>query len=723
MGEPTPAEERAVASLLPFSILRYLQRALGAPEAERVRIAAGEPKTMEQLVARGAWSPLASTLAIADAATGLTGDVQIGRRGGEELFRLADEVGMADVTRARGSIEAALEATIAGSSRVSVGKVMTIVDRLSDSVLVEGRYSRGTKPETLFCDFSTGYWSLIPSLFGAAGYAVELECQARGDERCLWRVSWVEPRATSADIESAAARSNESFLRYEDLQQMAADLMAAEDVSAVLELVVQRAGHAVLAPRFLLAVCLTEDDALRVHHLGFRDDASARRAADAITAGRQSASTLVVDVASARQRYGSIAALYPKGTEGSDLDQRLMRAYAAHAASALEATAAFEQAQRDRDTAQALLDLSRRLAGVVTVAEVADCLANALPAVAGGCRGTIYLWDEGSRTLRLAACDDAADVNVPPAELLVDEIEGAEELLATGEPVFLDADVLDGDLLELLESTGTRHNASVPIIARGEFLGLVSASFDRRLGEDERRVLIERLSGFADQAATAFDNARLLERTKHQAAHDELTGLPNRPTLESRASLALARARRANGLIALLFVDLDRFKYVNDTLGHRAGDDLIRLVAARLQHELRDVDTLARLGGDEFVVLLEDVADELAASVVAERLVACLDEPFDIAGRELFVSCSIGVAMSHGDVSYDLLLQHADAAMYAAKESGRKTYAVHATRACGDESRHLELATALHGATCSASPTTPDAPGPSARRCGSEHQP
>ena len=698
MGESSGSEGRDISSILPFSILQYVARAVGVADADRIRMAAGETRSMIELADPRAWSSLATTMGIAEGAARLTGDVQIGRRGGEELFRLADESGLTDVYRSKGTIQAALVDVVAVSSRISVGRLMEVVDSSENHILVEGRYTGATTPERLFCDYGAGFWSRVPELFDAAGYAVELECQARGDERCLVQVSWAKPAGTS-DVESAEARAGRMYDRYEALQRTAADLIEAEDAAAVLRLVVERAGHAVLAPRFLLAVELPDHNELLVHHLGFRNDDSARRAARSLLESGPPPSALVVDVASKRTHYGCIAAFYPKGTQGRDLDRRLMSAYAAHAAAALEATVAFGRAQRDRDTAEALLDLSRRLARATTCSDVARLVANTLPALTGGSRGSIYLWDSETGRLLLEACDDATDASLLPPEIVVGDIDGADAMLAAGGPIWMDIDDLEGDMRRLLETTGVAQNVSIPISARGDFLGLVSASFVERIAPAGRRVLIERLLAFGDQAAIAFDNARLLERAHHQAMHDGLTGLPNRLMLEDRATLALAQARRTSADVALLFVDLDRFKNVNDTFGHHAGDHLIAQAATRLRRQLRDGDTLARLGGDEFVALLPDIADDATAPMVAGRLVEALASPFDIAERELFISCSVGIAVSPlGGMDYPTLLQHADAAMYEAKTAGRNTFAVYTADGVPAISTRLELETALHGA-------------------------
>jgi diguanylate cyclase (GGDEF)-like protein/PAS domain S-box-containing protein len=158
---------------------------------------------------------------------------------------------------------------------------------------------------------------------------------------------------------------------------------------------------------------------------------------------------------------------------------------------------------------------------------------------------------------------------------------------------------------------------------------------------------------------------------RHQALHDELTGLPNRALIEDRLRHGIAAARRDDNPVALLLLDLNQFKEVNDTLGHDQGDRLLKLVAARLRGALRAVDTVARLGGDEFAVLLTDDVSPRRTLRAAERVLACFDEPHDIDGMSLHCGASLGVAIypEHGDDA-ETLRKHADIAMYAAKRRG-----------------------------------------------------
>jgi diguanylate cyclase (GGDEF)-like protein/PAS domain S-box-containing protein len=165
------------------------------------------------------------------------------------------------------------------------------------------------------------------------------------------------------------------------------------------------------------------------------------------------------------------------------------------------------------------------------------------------------------------------------------------------------------------------------------------------------------------------------ERMQHMAQHDALTELPNRMLFLDRLKQALARARWHQRLVAVLFVDLDRFKTINDTLGHEVGDRLLQALAERFTASVREGDTVARFGGDEFVMLLDDVASEKDIGVVAQKVLEALAPPFVIDGQSLYVTASIGVSLYPNDgEDSGTLLKNADIAMYRAKELGKNTY-------------------------------------------------
>jgi diguanylate cyclase (GGDEF)-like protein/PAS domain S-box-containing protein len=197
------------------------------------------------------------------------------------------------------------------------------------------------------------------------------------------------------------------------------------------------------------------------------------------------------------------------------------------------------------------------------------------------------------------------------------------------------------------------------------------------------------------------------DRLEHQATHDPLTGLPNRMLLLDRLTMALARARRHHSVVAVLFLDLDHFKVINDSHGHTLGDQLLAAIANRLATALRPDDTVARFGGDEFVVLCEDLNRESQAIMVANRIQRVLGDVFAIGATEIFVGASIGISPFDAtsddqrdieDVTPEVLLREADAAMYRAKERGRGEIAVFDETLRSRSLHRLDTETALRRA-------------------------
>ncbi|OIJ40014.1 bifunctional diguanylate cyclase/phosphodiesterase [Massilia timonae] len=185
----------------------------------------------------------------------------------------------------------------------------------------------------------------------------------------------------------------------------------------------------------------------------------------------------------------------------------------------------------------------------------------------------------------------------------------------------------------------------------------------------------------------------------HLAHHDALTALPNRLLYHDRLRHAMARAERDGEQLAVLFIDLDRFKNVNDTLGHHVGDELLKQAAQSLSRCLREGDTLARLGGDEFIVLLEDVDGVRGATRVADKLMAMFEQPFEVSGHELFVTGSVGISLYPQD-GHDMhiLIRNADVAMYQAKARGRNGYRFYAPAMSGDGALRLRMEALLRRA-------------------------
>ncbi|MEZ5262484.1 MAG: diguanylate cyclase [Acidimicrobiales bacterium] len=258
------------------------------------------------------------------------------------------------------------------------------------------------------------------------------------------------------------------------------------------------------------------------------------------------------------------------------------------------------------------------------------------------------------------------------------EVAGLRHHAGSG-PVVVHRDELAAQpgLVATLHSTGRDRAVILAIV---DASGASATGHPVRLGSvlcllEERRTPsprdLEILGSAADLAAIAFEREQSEREMAHQALHDELTGLANRHLLLDRLEQAHNRAQRRGRRIALMFLDLDRFKNINDSLGHDVGDELLRQFAERLRLLVRPEDTVARFGGDEFVVLVEAVVDEGDITQIADRLELAMNEPFLLDGQQLTVTVSVGIVMASGDEEPATLLRNADTAMYRAKELGR----------------------------------------------------
>ncbi len=546
------AGQREVVSLLPHALLRYVERAAG-PDA-LARFVAAQPLSLTQLRDTGRWFTSVEVVALARAAESVCHDRQIGRGAGAEHFVRGCENGLRDLLLSSGSLPAAVTASAHRASKLSTGRRYWIDDIADDQLVLVGEYADLSTADEFYCAYTAGYYERIPSAFGLLGTVAEIECQLRGAPRCRFRLSW-RPDRTRAPLGPTAAaagagRTELLLAQLEEVRTMTSDLLRVERVDELLATITAQAGRAVQAPRYLLAVRLDGHEEPLVHQCGFRA-AEVDRFAQRLLAGKTSedGGVLSAGVVSAGRHYGRLAACYPRGSTFTDVDRRLLAAYASHAAAVLEHVVALERARCDRDSA----------------------------------------------------------------------------------------------------------------------------------------------------ASTAARNAELLEQISHQALHDPLTGLANRALLHEHGRKAIQAARRDGSAVAICFVDLDRFKNVNDTLGHAAGDELIRAVSRRIAGTMRDGDTLARLGGDEFLVLLPRIAGSDDALAAAERLVGGLTDPFAVAEREVYVSASVGIACypDHGS-DLDELLRHADAAMYAVKSEGRDGIAVYTDRTAPARPELLRLESELH---------------------------
>ncbi len=281
---------------------------------------------------------------------------------------------------------------------------------------------------------------------------------------------------------------------------------------------------------------------------------------------------------------------------------------------------------------------------------VTDCANDAIVST-DGC-GAIVTWNRSAG--RLFDYNQSEVAGTPFVELLADRSRAAHDktlrwVAESGER---------GVVGQTVELVGRRKNG-------GEFPLELSLSTWTQ-GEQQFYTGIMR---------DVTERKRTAERLAYLATHDALTGLPNRALFADRLDQALARPAWNNRLVAVMFLDLDRFKAINDTLGHDAGDLLIQTVATRLTAAVRDGDTVARMGGDEFTIVLIDMAQTDDVALVAQKILTAMAQPFNLNGHRTLVTFSIGIACYPSDgTDAPTLLKHADAALYRAKARGRNTY-------------------------------------------------
>lgn len=287
--------------------------------------------------------------------------------------------------------------------------------------------------------------------------------------------------------------------------------------------------------------------------------------------------------------------------------------------------------------------------------------------------------------------DGAQDVEIEALKLAPTAVE---TLFSLSRPVELAAAPPDAWFAPLGDR-GVTGGTLVPLVADAEH---AAALFVRGRGgrafDAEESV---RLDNLAARLAIAITNAAWESRLYQQAHFDALTELPNRRMFKEILDGAVARAPRNHHLVGVLFIDLDDFKKVNDTLGHAAGDRLLKIVAHRLRDAVRATDSVARLGGDEFVVIIPDLQlDEVAAyedlALLAEKILEEIQRPSMLEAREVHISASIGAALCPRDArATEDLLRHADAAMYAAKEEGRRGFQIYSRELTGPVTRKIQL--------------------------------
>jgi diguanylate cyclase (GGDEF)-like protein len=673
-GQPSPkdaAPRRDVSNLFVVGLIRYLERSGGARLVDDV-LAAAECTVPVAQLKKSKWMSRDEVVALAEAAAARTGDPEIGRRTGDELFRTVSmNETSAALFRSAGDPGTALEGLVAYAGKMARGREYRITSRSDGEMVVVGDYVPRQAGHPFFCGLPMGIWTGIPSLYGSTATATHPACQCRGDDQCIFVIRWDRVMTDGSAASTETEKLRRRLSSFEEVQDTAAELARAADLQSLAERILDAVDAMMPAPSLIVAIKPIGRKGPVVAARGLQGEVVPKVANDLLE-GTYSGYRGVALQAPLGQ-FGVVAALVPNEDPVAPTEERLLGSFARHAAARIEALLSRQEAEESRQTASALLQLARVLSETTTEQEVADELASAIPVLVRADHSVVLRWDQDERTMRPVAYHGSAE-KLPYTQVTVEDVPGLVNLAAHPAPLVLRSTDAPDWIADAMSRWGDAVDVVVPLVDQGEFLGVLCAGF-----RDEPRLDTEaafaRLQGAADLGVNALSKARLIEEVRRQALHDPLTGLPNRILLEERVRHSLAEAKRSHAKVGLLFLDLDRFKNVNDSLGHDLGDALICESAVRMSSILRETDTLARMGGDEFVVALSGMKSGADAERVARKILERLSEPFVLGDEELLTSASIGIAVYPDDgEEYGDLLQSADSSMYAAKAAGRATF-------------------------------------------------
>jgi len=481
------------------------------------------------------------------------------------------------------------------------------------------------------------------------------------------------------------------------------DVSSSGDEAAAMVAAVERAAEVVGAQLGAVVragdiVCCTSSAQGTVPHVALLE-AAAGRLRTLTMPGTGSCVVLCVTLQDAR---GSALVLARSGPGFSPEDEALVRAMARVLGLTLRMLHTLERGRAARETSERQADENARLVASLQerqalferLSRIQRSISHRAPiteVLDAITEGAAELLGDDVIGLRLVDPEDPGSVMLVSSRGMSGELtssisrspigEGVGALAITSAQLVVTHDYA-GLLRPLapLVAAGLQAAMAAPVFQDGEPIGsLVVASYDpqRRYGAVEQEMLL----AFAEHASLALNDASAVDTMRKafaDAVHDSLTGLPNRASVLDRLHRAVAMPSHGDHRVGVLFVDLDRFKVVNDTLGHFIGDEVLIRIGERLQAAVRPDDTVGRLSGDEFVVVCEDVDTSLLIQI-AERVARAVETPFPINGRDTVITASIGVAhIASGERAEDLL-RDADVAMYRAKEDGRGRIEVFST--------------------------------------------
>lgn len=346
------------------------------------------------------------------------------------------------------------------------------------------------------------------------------------------------------------------------------------------------------------------------------------------------------------------------------------------------------------ETLQTLSELDRLILSRADIEAVIETVLVRVRQASGYTVGSLTLIDHDSDSDARMFIDNAG------SELAIERItlsDKQRQLFSTGAEQLFDARDGHDDLLRPLINLGAQSIFVLPIMSGGRMSAIICLGYrDTTIPSKD---IVAQIRDFGDRITVALGAVEHEEQLYRQAHYDPLTLLPNRQLFKDRLQQSIAHAHMEGRKGALLYIDFDRFKVVNDSQGHTVGDTLLMQAASRLQSYVGDADTVARLGGDEFTVVLSNIGNAQMVSRVADELVQLLAKPFKIDNRDQFISASIGVAVFPDDgITVEELLKNADTAMYRAKASGRGRYTFFTEEMNVQAINRHRLESDLHGA-------------------------
>jgi diguanylate cyclase (GGDEF)-like protein len=670
--------DRDFSGVVTQFLISYLQSDASGETLERVLLSAGETRSVAELSEASTWSTYTQLRRLLEATGNELGGPATLSVVGQHALDSIQSPELLESLSALGSPTAVYAALPKDIGSIALPTQLEIAFTGSSECDISLRFKEGYEPFPEYCAFQIGMYAAVPKLFGNQCAEIVIDsCQSDGADFCRARLRWesTDDDATRASRSELASRLSQA--RLEELQHTVAELVSGDGIEMVLTRVMAAAGRAVIALSFVLDIKASpmSERWLRTEGIDAIEGAQIIAQCQKMEASDPLRHICIAEVASDRSHYGRLIAVRSETGSFSPLERSVLESYARLAASALDSQATLADARQQATTAEALLALSSSLADLGSTEEMLRRLAHAIPSVINCDRVAIWLIEPGSEAARAAAtfgfdhCAQSELQGLVIPDIPTDRI--ASRLYRhnfEGRPTAFTHSLL---------AAGSLAAVSFPIIYENEMYGWITVDVldhPERLDDNTE----SRFRGLAGQAALAVRNARLLDEIRHRALHDNLTGLPNRTLVLDRVNQALSRARREHADVAVLFIDLDGFKDINDTLGHAKGDVLLQAVAARLTGTLREPDTVARLGGDEFVVLAEGLALAEGPELIAERLLSVLAEPFHLdasSQQPVSVSASIGIAAGARDTA-EALLRDADIALYAAKDAGKNCFAV-----------------------------------------------